>query len=434
MPIFTLRRLSIPNNDTGIVIRVIPGLTNYQPIIQAAVDAQAAKGGGEVKLDSGTFPISAPIVMKDEVKLSGTGNGTVLFANANLNTWMITNDQTVNVCYRIQLADFKIDGNAANQSQTSTGDNAHGIYFFQKSFSGSGSLDHYHTLSNLTIENCRGSGVSVAGAGTVSGLSNFFNIREMKIQKVTVRSCRISGFRFSRLSDSKIDNCTSASNRRPGYHLIGTGNLNFTNCKAFYNCSFDSGSGDIRLETANRTTFVGCEVQESYGDGVLASTNTEDVVFVGCRFDANGTAPLALGGTRNSNNNLLRKSGIRAVNTSQIQVVGCTFTDFHAAASPGKDINYAWQEWGITIDNCTDVFCIFQSFYQFLGSHRILNVSDLVANRIKIYSNGWDRTLFGIAPASATATGSAGEVRLTNNFVHYCISTNTWLRGVLTTW
>lgn len=52
------------------------------------------------------------------------------------------------------------------------------------------------------------------------------------------------------------------------------------------------------------------------------------------------------------------------------------------------------------------------------------------------------RTLFatglnvtaGTAPASSTATGTAGEIRITSTFIYYCTATNVWVRSALTTW
>ena len=38
------------------------------------------------------------------------------------------------------------------------------------------------------------------------------------------------------------------------------------------------------------------------------------------------------------------------------------------------------------------------------------------------------------APASATDTGSIGEIRFTSTYVYYCTATNTWVRAALATW
>lgn len=38
------------------------------------------------------------------------------------------------------------------------------------------------------------------------------------------------------------------------------------------------------------------------------------------------------------------------------------------------------------------------------------------------------------APASASATGTTGEIRIVNGFIYVCVATNTWQRATLSTW
>ena len=38
------------------------------------------------------------------------------------------------------------------------------------------------------------------------------------------------------------------------------------------------------------------------------------------------------------------------------------------------------------------------------------------------------------APASATATGTTGEIRITDTYIYVCVATDTWKRTELTTW
>ena len=38
------------------------------------------------------------------------------------------------------------------------------------------------------------------------------------------------------------------------------------------------------------------------------------------------------------------------------------------------------------------------------------------------------------APASATATGVVGEIRIDASYIYICTATNTWKRSALTTW
>lgn len=43
-------------------------------------------------------------------------------------------------------------------------------------------------------------------------------------------------------------------------------------------------------------------------------------------------------------------------------------------------------------------------------------------------------TALNTAPASATAVGTLGDIRVTSGFIYVCIATNTWVRSALTTW
>ena len=43
-------------------------------------------------------------------------------------------------------------------------------------------------------------------------------------------------------------------------------------------------------------------------------------------------------------------------------------------------------------------------------------------------------TLEGAAPATATSTGTAGDIRYNANYVYVCVATNTWKRSALATW
>jgi hypothetical protein len=52
----------------------------------------------------------------------------------------------------------------------------------------------------------------------------------------------------------------------------------------------------------------------------------------------------------------------------------------------------------------------------------------------KITATQFSITSLNTAPASATATGTQGEIRVTATHIYVCIATNTWVRSALTTW
>lgn len=56
-----------------------------------------------------------------------------------------------------------------------------------------------------------------------------------------------------------------------------------------------------------------------------------------------------------------------------------------------------------------------------------------------VFTNTLTATQFKVsalntAPASATATGTPGEIRITATYIYVCTATNTWVRSALTTW
>ena len=49
-------------------------------------------------------------------------------------------------------------------------------------------------------------------------------------------------------------------------------------------------------------------------------------------------------------------------------------------------------------------------------------------------ANQFQLSALNTAPASATATGTTGEIRIVNGFIYICVATNTWQRATLSTW
>jgi len=61
------------------------------------------------------------------------------------------------------------------------------------------------------------------------------------------------------------------------------------------------------------------------------------------------------------------------------------------------------------------------------GVDRIQSNGSILATQYKI-------SALNTAPASATATGTTGEIRITAGFIYVCTATNTWVRTALATW
>ena len=54
-------------------------------------------------------------------------------------------------------------------------------------------------------------------------------------------------------------------------------------------------------------------------------------------------------------------------------------------------------------------------------------------NGVKV-TGQYDIAALNTAPASASATGTLGEIRYTADYIYVCTATNTWKRSALSTW
>ena len=52
----------------------------------------------------------------------------------------------------------------------------------------------------------------------------------------------------------------------------------------------------------------------------------------------------------------------------------------------------------------------------------------------EINATSFKVTAMNTAPASASDTGTLGEIRIVADFIYVCIATNTWVRSALVTW
>jgi hypothetical protein len=82
--------------------------------IQAAIDALPS-GGGKVQLSEGTFNTAATVTVSPNQRLEGQGKATILKAQSGLNAAVIDSPSGQASRY-IELVNFKIDGNRANNT------------------------------------------------------------------------------------------------------------------------------------------------------------------------------------------------------------------------------------------------------------------------------------------------------------------------------
>ena len=74
------------------------------------------------------------------------------------------------------------------------------------------------------------------------------------------------------------------------------------------------------------------------------------------------------------------------------------------------------------------------------GTGLSINVTDGTSTKASIAASGvvtapqYTLSALNTAPASATATGTLGEIRVVADFIYVCTATNTWVRTALSTW
>lgn len=56
------------------------------------------------------------------------------------------------------------------------------------------------------------------------------------------------------------------------------------------------------------------------------------------------------------------------------------------------------------------------------------------SNNVVLNTDGTVRLPVSVTPASATATGTAGEIRWDGTYIYICTATNTWRRVAHATW
>jgi hypothetical protein len=197
--------------------------------------------------------------------------------------------------------------------------------------------------------------------------------------------------------------------------------------------TFNIDDTDFVKTTTNQTiagdkTFLGSSIFKSstkyFDTGNEAYTT----------FTASGSASksiLTIQGYNSSN--VLGQSDFRVV--GQIKTTGSISADSWILATDKVRIqgSNAFLEFHDTVETQTATIAYIASSDHFAfsddiyGSNDITAVATVRANDFKI--NG-----LNTAPASATATGTTGEIRYTSTHIYVCIAANTWRRTALLNW
>jgi len=68
----------------------------------------------------------------------------------------------------------------------------------------------------------------------------------------------------------------------------------------------------------------------------------------------------------------------------------------------------------------------------FSGANTIVEDPNVVATTVT--AGQFKLSALNTAPASAAATGTLGEIRITADSIYVCIATDTWVKAAIATW
>lgn len=261
------------------------GVNDDTAEIQAAIDAAKLVGGGTVYFPSGTYKISAPLILHSGVTLLGNGrrNSVILVSVINVNAIEARGASAASTIVQINISDLKIVGPGKAAGGTGVG-----IYVKWASVQVS--------LERLWVTTWGSHGVSFED-------SYSFSLRDCNLD-----SNGGNGFYgITNINHATFDHCQAGLNTGAGFYISGGATTSFVNCDAeqntaagvdlryvtagsLLNCHFEKNgsngtSPNIYLhqraagEPATMTTIRGCLIQGQgvtvYGIQVDAATGTE---------------------------------------------------------------------------------------------------------------------------------------------------------------
>lgn len=271
-------------------------------LIQSALDAAAAAGGGRVTLSAGTFDIIGTGTASDgalrigsDTDFEGAGQGSTILRLADgsgsvtgivrTDSGQALPDGSFATTSNVTISGLTIDGNSANTS----GD-VDGIYTGSRPDSG-------FEDSNITIEDVEIHSVSRYGFDPHEGTTN------LTIRDAVAHNNGRDGFTIDGSSNVLIENVTAYDNGRHGLNVVtGSSNVTITGANSYDNASsglaIQTGDNEVRAWTQDITvsnsTF---DNNARYG---IEAKQASDVTLTNLTVTDNGFYGVLLSGVRDA--------------------------------------------------------------------------------------------------------------------------------------
>lgn len=269
------------------------------PVIQAAIDAATAAGGGKVLLD-GTYWINAALTLKSGVFLIGYGwSRSIVNLATGANSRMVELPSTTPSPIYFGIQDIKFDGYKENQT---AGDAAIYVNLGTAPAGISGCTVPF--FQRVMVQYAWGHGFYIGTA--VEG--RFYDLYAYR--------CGNNGIYAGGSSDRWFVQCTAGQNKNAGIFLAGGNGDRFHACK-----SWESGKQAARgVQSPSTVTatapnydlagrnhrFIDCEAQDAPAEGFIIRTKNSQFTI---HSDANDGAHIRLQGAQGNDIRLLCGDG-----------------------------------------------------------------------------------------------------------------------------
>lgn len=267
------------------------GHTSDTAAIQAAIDAAAKAGGGDVYIPAGTWivtggekPADGALMLKSNVFIKGDGMGTTVLKLADGSDQAVTGiirSASGEATHDFGVSDLTLDGNRDATTGKVDG-------WYNGFLPGKPGQDANVTLSGVEIRNCSGYGFD-PHERTVN----------MLIENSVSHGNGLDGFVADYLIDSTFRNNLAYDNDRHGFNIVTTTH----GLALLNNVSHDNGGGGIvvqrgseNIPSPHHITIEGGEVYGNAAEGVLVKLSN-GVDISGVDIHHNGTSGVRVYGS-----------------------------------------------------------------------------------------------------------------------------------------
>jgi nitrous oxidase accessory protein NosD len=288
-----------PPPSTGRWVRIYDGPVNVKwfgalgtgqdeaPAIQAAIDAVAASGGGQIYIPKGTYIVGAPLLLPANCRLSGEGWASILKVKGGMDPAgpIVTNPHHYpqDIDKNVQIANLALDGNYQENPYASGAGQSCIYLYYVKDVLIDNVYCHHAPSAGIDLRACTR---AVVDRSTLSHNGNpdegpyGIGFQGNGSKQVKVTNCHSNdndrfGFEFwGNGGDNVISNCTTTGNQGYGYSLL------FGRNNKIVHCTSTADAGGIIMIATEESEVIGCTIADVFcalvtrGIWIYGSTHT----------------------------------------------------------------------------------------------------------------------------------------------------------------